>query len=71
MKYKMEIFMIIIIFSSITILDIYTKKNTENVFSLLEIKLIELKSNIEIDSFDIEKMKEINDIWNIIIIFRT
>lgn len=64
MKYKMEIFIIIILFSSITILDIYTKKNTEHVFSLLETKLIELKSSIEKDSFDIEKMKEINDIWN-------
>ena len=64
MKYKTEIIMIIVIFSIISILEVFTCKNTENVLKIMVNALDELKQEIINQNNDKEKIKKIEEYWN-------
>ena len=63
MKYKTEIIMIIVIFSVISILEVFTCKNTEKVLKIMVNTLDELKQEIISQNNDKEKIKKIDEYW--------
>ena len=63
MKYKVEILIIIIIFSIITILDVFTHKNMEYMVDKYNNKLQELSINLNRTNFELSKIIDIKNEW--------
>lgn len=63
MKYKIEIFIIIIIFSVITILDVFTYKNMECIVDKYNSKLQELSTDLNKVNFELNKIIDIKNDW--------
>ena len=63
MKYKIEILIIIIIFSIITILDVFTHKNMEYIVDKYNNKLQELSINLNRTNFELSKIIDIKNEW--------
>ena len=63
MKYKIEILIIIIIFSIITILDVFTHKNMEYMVDKYNNKLQELSINLNRTNFELSKIIDIKNEW--------
>lgn len=63
MKYKIEILIIIIIFSIITILDVFTHKNMEYIVDKYNNKLQELGINLNRTNFELSKIIDIKNEW--------
>lgn len=63
MKYKIEILIIIIIFSIITILDVFTHKNMEYIVDKYNNKLQELSINLNRTNFELSKIINIKNEW--------
>ena len=63
MKYKIEILIIIIIFSVITILDVFTYKNMEYIVNKYNSKLQNLSINLNRMDFEEAKVIEIKNEW--------
>ena len=63
MKYKIEILIIIIIFSVITILDVFTYKNMEYIVNKYNSKLQKLSVNLNKMDFEENKVIEIKNEW--------
>lgn len=63
MKYKVEILIIIIIFSIITILDVFTHKNMEYIVDKYNNKLQELSINLNRTNFELSKIIDIKNEW--------
>ena len=64
MKYKIEILIIIIIFSIITILDVFTHKNMEYMVDKYNNKLQELSINLNRTNFELSKIIDIKNEWD-------
>ena len=63
MKYKIEILIIIIIYSVITILDVFTYKNMEYIVNKYNSKLQNLSINLNRMDFEEAKVIEIKNEW--------
>lgn len=63
MKYKIEILIIIIIFSIITILDVFTHKNMEYIVDKYNNKLQELSINLNRTNFELSRIIDIKNEW--------
>lgn len=63
MKYKIEILIIIIIFSIITILDVFTHKNMEYIVDKYNNKLQEVSINLNRTNFELSKIIDIKNEW--------
>ena len=63
MKYKVEILIIIIIFSIITILDVFTHKNMEYMVDKYNNKIQELSINLNRTNFELSKIIDIKNEW--------
>lgn len=64
MKYKKEIIVIVLIFSMITILDIFTNRNTEKVMEKMVNDLDDLKEEISIsEKYNVKKIDELESYW--------
>lgn len=63
MKYKTEIIMLVIIFSIITILEVFTCKNTDKVLEKMTNDLNSLKEEIVVLNFDNNKIDNIHNYW--------
>lgn len=63
MKYKIEILIIIIIFSIITILDVFTHKNMEYIVDKYNNKLQELSISLNRTNFELSKIIDIKNEW--------